>query len=642
MMSAAGGDFLNVEDVFSTYVYTGTGTTKTISNGIDLSTEGGMTWFKRRNGTSDHQLFDSERGGRYRIESNTAASQADEGGTVWSTRTDGFNIGGDGGSQIYNSSTDKYVSWTFRKAPKFFDVVYYTGNNTGGRQIPHNLGCAPGMIFIKNLTGNYSSSSNWAVYHRSLPNWEGLHLNTTNAAYSSNNFYPHSYQTSSVFTVTDERRVNNSDNTYVAYVFAHNNGDGEFGPTGDQDIIKCGIYTGTGSSNPNEIDLGFEPDWVLIKNETSTFRWCVYDQIRGLFADAQGPEILYPNETYGESPENYIGLHPTGFKTISNNYDVNASGHQYVYMAIRRGPMASPESGSDVFAVATQNEVTTATYGYNAGFPVDMAWRSQTTGEQGYLSSRMTGPNYLRTDQTGGETSFTQAVFDDMESWWNITTTDTNRYSWMLRRAPGFFDIVCYTGDGSAGHTVNHNLGVEPEMIWVKARTSGSSEYWNCYIKSVGNTYVTFLNKDWQSVANSNYWNSTTPTSTQFTLGNYWGTNKANTDFIALLFGSVSGVSKVGSYTGTGGTLSVDCGFSSGARFILIKRTDGSGGDWRYFDYKRGIVSGADTSSKFNETAGSYSSIDAVDPLNSGFIVNQESTYNLNVSSANYIFYAIA
>src|SRR5210317_1521266 len=101
---SAGGEALNVEEVFSTYLYDGTGTTKTISNGIDLSTEGGMTWFKRRNGTSDHQLFDSERTGRYRLESNTALAQADEGAVVWSTRTDGFSIGGDGGAQIYNSS----------------------------------------------------------------------------------------------------------------------------------------------------------------------------------------------------------------------------------------------------------------------------------------------------------------------------------------------------------------------------------------------------------------------------------------------------------------------------------------------------------------------------------------------------------
>jgi len=362
------------------------------------------------------------------------------------------------------------------------------------------------------------------------------------------------------------------------------------------------------------------------------------DVMRGAPTLTLSTQRLFANTNSAESADPLVGPHPTGFQ-FNNQWGTSSD---WVYIAIRRGPMATPESGSDVFAVATQNEVAAAKYGYNAGFPVDMAWRSLDTGEQGYLSSRMTGKYYLRTDQTAGETSFSYSVFDDMESWYSLTSTATNRYSWMLRRALGFFDISCYTGNGSAGHTINHNLGVEPEMIWVKARTSGSSEGWNCYFKTLGNTYVMFLNKDFQALANSNYWNSTTPTATQFTVGNYFGTNKSNTDFIAFLFGSVSGVSKVGSYTGNGGTLSVNCGFSSGARFILIKRTDSSGGDWRYFDYKRGIVSGADTSSKFNESAGSYSSTDSVDPLSSGFIVNQESTHNLNVSSASYIFYAIA
>ena len=56
----AGGGGLNVEDVFSTYLYTGNGgSNNNIVNGIDLSTEGGLVWFKRRNGGNDHFLVDN-------------------------------------------------------------------------------------------------------------------------------------------------------------------------------------------------------------------------------------------------------------------------------------------------------------------------------------------------------------------------------------------------------------------------------------------------------------------------------------------------------------------------------------------------------------------------------------------------------
>ena len=149
--SGVGGAGLDVDEVFSCHLYDGSSGTQLITNNIDISGEGGLTWFKRRNGSGDHQLFDSERTGRYRLEANTADAQADEGATVWNTQSTGFYIGGDGGSQIYNSNGDEYVSWTFRKAPKFFDVVTYTGNNTSGRQISHNLGTTVGAIFVKCL-----------------------------------------------------------------------------------------------------------------------------------------------------------------------------------------------------------------------------------------------------------------------------------------------------------------------------------------------------------------------------------------------------------------------------------------------------------------------------------------------------------
>ena len=51
-----------VEDVFSTYLYTGNGSTQTITNGIDLSGEGGFVWLKARSETQSHALFDTNRG----------------------------------------------------------------------------------------------------------------------------------------------------------------------------------------------------------------------------------------------------------------------------------------------------------------------------------------------------------------------------------------------------------------------------------------------------------------------------------------------------------------------------------------------------------------------------------------------------
>jgi hypothetical protein len=118
----------------------------------------------------------------------------------------------------------------------------------------------------------------------------------------------------------------------------------------------------------------------------------------------------------------------------------------------------------------------------------------------------------------------------------------------------------------------------------------------------------------------------------------------ANTNtgtYVAYLFATCPGVSKVGSYTGTGATLQIDCGFAAGARFVLIKRTD-STGDWYVWDSARGIVAGNDPHLSLNTTAAEVTTNDSIDPDSSGFVVNQAAATNINVSGASYIYLAIS
>ena len=57
-----GAPAVYIEDVFSTWLYTGNGTTQTITNGIDLAGKGGLVWLKGRSAVSDNNLFDTLRG----------------------------------------------------------------------------------------------------------------------------------------------------------------------------------------------------------------------------------------------------------------------------------------------------------------------------------------------------------------------------------------------------------------------------------------------------------------------------------------------------------------------------------------------------------------------------------------------------
>ena len=126
------GDKVYVDDVFSIYAYDGTASAQTITNGIDISGEGGLVWIKRYDGSQAHTLGDTERTNNKVLRSDNDGS--DYGGTnyISAYNSNGFSIGTD--SDV-NGNNQDYVSWTFRKAPGFFDVVTYTGDGNASQQI---------------------------------------------------------------------------------------------------------------------------------------------------------------------------------------------------------------------------------------------------------------------------------------------------------------------------------------------------------------------------------------------------------------------------------------------------------------------------------------------------------------------------
>ena len=135
-----------IEDLFSTYLYTGNGTSQTITNGIDLSTKGGLVWLKWREGGGNHQLQDTVRGATNLISSNTTDAQATDAQALNAFTSSGFTVGSLGAT---NGSGRLFASWTFREQTKFFDIVTYTGDGTDNRAIAHNLGSVPGCIIVK-------------------------------------------------------------------------------------------------------------------------------------------------------------------------------------------------------------------------------------------------------------------------------------------------------------------------------------------------------------------------------------------------------------------------------------------------------------------------------------------------------------
>ena len=632
--AVAAGAGLDVDEVFSTFVYDGSSSAQTINNGIDLSGEGGLVWIKERSSSgSDNHLTDTVRGIKNPLNSDSTAAEntyyANNNQGITAFNNNGFTVAS--GSN-FNDNGDTAVSWTFRKALKFFDVVTYTG--TGSAQnISHSLGSVPGMILVKKRNGTVS----WNVFHRSLGATKVLFLNTTDSSITQSSRWNNTAPTSTQFTVGTAGGTNDSGDTYVAYLFAHNDGDGGFGPDGDQDIIKCGSFS-TDSSGNATINLGFEPQFVMNKVYDAADNWTVADNMRGF--NAIGDQRLYWNRTNAEATATTYRVTSTGFTVNSGETSKN-----FIYMAIRRGPLAAPEDATKVFALGTRGA---STPGFTSNFPVDMFIRKYTNGS-GYpdIGSRLTGAKAMQTSENFAEGNDSSSTFDHMNGYYNSSSADSNHFSWMWKRAPGYFDVVAYTSNTTYPNTFSHNLGVVPEMIWIKRRDSAAN--WAVYHSALGNTKHLSLNSSAAESASS-YWNNTTPTASVVTVGGQdetWG--YGNYNYIAYLFAS-SKVSKVGSYTGDGTSDRViDCGFSNGARFVLIKDVDQSGTNWQVFDTARGLTSTKAELLRLNLTNAQIPNgsptqdyHNLIEPDSSGFKINHTSALQVNASGVDYIFYAIA
>ena len=633
-----------IEDVFSAFLYTGDSSVRVITNGIDLSGKGGLVWTKSRSTSADHALVDTARGVNNILRTNTTDVQYNF-TSIAQFNSNGYNLY-DPIVGLFNNSGTTYVSWTFRKQRKFFDIVTWTGNGVSGRTISHNLGSAPGCIIVKRT----DDVAPWAVYHRSLTYTDltpttfpaeqcWLSLNQTTSVTNSS-MWGNTSPTSSVFSVGGGNYTNTAGGTYVAYLFAHNAGG--FGLTGSDNVISCGSYTGTGATG-NAITLGYEAQWVMVKRTDSTGDWEIMDAMRSGFLEPNTSDAESGGSWFSLSGDNFFPT-ATGFQINTAGLAWNASGGTYIYIAIRRGPMKVPTLGTNVFTPVTYTGDGSSLRTITTNIVTDMIIGGNRSSFSGPANDRLRGQvaSYT-TDNSAELSSSVFPTFDVMNGYINLAnggdfnSTGGSFIRWAFRRAPSFFDEVCYTGTGSAT-TQTHNLGVTPELMVVKNRSGVRN--WFVWVSGFGVTDYLELNLTGAKATGANIWNSTLPTASVFSVNGV--INTASNNFVAYLFATCAGVSKVGSYTGNGSSQTIDCGFAAGARFVLIKRTDATG-DWYTFDTVRGIIAGNDPFLSLNATSAEVTSYDAVDPANSGFIVNNDATnFPINVASATYIFLAIA
>ena len=322
-------------DYFNTKLYTGNGSTQTISG---VGHQPDLVWVKQRNGLAYHQLTDAVRGVNSQSASNDVGMGASN-ACVTAFNSDGFALGSNGD---VNGNTLTYASWNWKangtgsantdgdinstvsaNTTSGFSIVNYTGtlSGSGNPTVGHGLGVAPAVIIIKSV----SNAENWGVQHTSLPANYLLQLNTTSAQINSASQGTLTAPTSSVFTVNYSGEWGNSGQNYIAYCFAEKQG-----------FSKFGSYTGSGSTDGTFIYTGFKPAFVLIKNADFASNWNNFTgKIPGY---NQINDTLQPNLSSAENGTFAFDMLSNGFKHRSGDV-MDRNGDTHIYMAFAEAPL---------------------------------------------------------------------------------------------------------------------------------------------------------------------------------------------------------------------------------------------------------------------------------------------------------------
>ena len=670
---SSGADKVGVEQLFHANPYAGTGSSFTVTNGIDNSNEGGMIMVKARtdSGASHAWSFtDSVRGLTKQLDMPTNSNgQVTRSSRISSMNEDGYGVQGSDGR--FNSSSKNYIAYNFRKCEKFFTYVHYDGDSTDDRAIAHDLGCTPGFMVIHTY---YPDGDDWVCWHQAVSGRAGRwdQNNKWSGNYGTNNYSNYldsTAPTATHFTVGNNSATNSSVRKYVCYLWAHNNSDGVFGESGDQDIIKCGSYTaGTNQDTITQVNVGFEPQFIMLKKWSTGENpgddyWYIYDNMRGIDNMYRRELTLHDqDEDLDDNRPSQTNhwIHPTDNGFATKEFMHSQSNTSWMYMCIRKRDGAStlnPENGSDVFAMDTGNSSSTIPT-FDSGFPVDLAFRkTHTDTEYWNITGRRYGRFFQYHSYSNAQTtaapysghSSDDHVWDSHAGWGK--DFNSNHHSWMWKHYTGMNSTITNYGTGSA-LDIYHGLGDTPEMVWAK-QVDDTGDWYIYHIGLNGGTnpeqYYIKLNGGGGEASGSTIWNNTAPTSTIVKIGTSSALNETGSRIKVISWRSIAGISKVGYYTGNGQARTITTGFQP--RFMWLKNiSDTNAYDDTYFvvlDTSRGWASGNDSYLTFSSDTAQVTTQDVGQPTSSGFtltapIAGNKNEGRWNENNTNYIYYAHA
>jgi len=612
--------------------YDGTASNVTYEYGLNFTPD--FVWLKNRSSAYSHILVDSTRGRAKSLLPNdtTAELTSNTGNDFVSFDTGGFTVGTL--QQVYaNVDGDDYVAWCLKanggttssntdgtitstvqvNEQAGFSIVSYTGNGTASSTIGHGLSEAPDIVLVKATSAAYD----WQLFSKEVSTATYPTLNGRLALHSNAAAIFDGYTVSvgaSTFEWTGLASTfayfNQNNTTYIAYCFKSTDS-----------FSKFGTYEGNGTTEGPIVETGFEPAFIIIKDVDGSDNWAMVDNKRATTNPRQTWLRANLDNAEFSNTVDSINFYSNGFQiaggTSVSNF-LNENGNTFIYMAFAADPDTEAPTVAKSFSTVayTGNSSTQSIEGL--GFSPSLVWikgRNNTYVHglydtiRGPLQRLRSNGNQANENVPNSLTSFDSDGFtlgsdigqnqsgNNYVAWaWKADdneptiNTEGSIDSIVSANANAGFSIVKLTGTGSAA-TIGHGLSAVPEMIIVK-HLNGANDWWVYHKDLNGGTnpasYFLKLNTSDAEILNTSgsVFQGTSPTSTVF----YADTAITDTgrEMIAYCFHSVSGYSKIGSYTGTGSTGNViNVGFKPD--FIMLKNIDsGTNGDgWFMFDSVR-------------------------------------------------------
>ena len=555
-------------------------------------------------------------------------------------------------------------------------------------------------------------------YYTSLANDNGIAVD--------NGFFPTSNGGPNATNFTVGNNLNVSGVIYNVYMWGHNASpeDCIFGEERNKPLVFCGDCP-TASNNPhyNEIDCGMPVQMLMGKSciqdhpNSIPNSWRIADKYRVMRFHESSPYWCFPSSITAENDGGTYG--DMGYKTAKGFAQGMHTLQNSVFMAIGdsayRNATLAPPAGTPYDSVNTVANVFNSDFALSPGFNQWVVGKgrsrtldfflnkrvSNTSGsgtEQGrtYVVGRFENYKYLRwnstsnSDNFGGQDGTRQYHSPSDGGWYHLTgnpvvsgsSTDgvakqgiggggtwmTSNNAYMFNMSLNihrkFFDMQNWVGNNTNNRAIYHNLEFEPAMIWFKGWNANQD--WAVYHKSLGLNKQLKLNlttgkEDWHDEDGV----LISVDSDKIVIGDAGTSYKTNQNdylYVAYMFAEFPGWSKIGSYTGTGNQIDIDCGFTSGTianglGSVLIKRCDaGSTGDWYLWNEAMSsiVTTGGCEFLKMNQTGdqfpvGNTTYINSLtstgNPASghiSGLRITNTAANPVNVSGAEYIYWVLA